>query len=64
MEHSPAWYAESSLASQEIPCILWSLKVHYYIHKSLPLAPVLSQHSISKYLKYWNATEMRTIQEQ
>jgi len=31
MEQSPSWEANMSLAGQEIPNILWNLKVHYCI---------------------------------
>jgi len=41
MEQSPFSEANSHLASQEIPCLLWNLKVHYCVHKRPPLAPIL-----------------------
>jgi hypothetical protein len=46
------WYS----AMQQIPCILWKLKVHYRIHKCLPPVPILNQlnpdhASISLFLK-------------
>ena len=32
-EQSRSWEANRFSDSQEIPCILWNLKVHYHIHK-------------------------------
>ena len=42
MEQSPSWDANWFSVSQ-IPCIVWNLKVHYYIHKHSSPIPILSQ---------------------
>jgi hypothetical protein len=54
MEQSPSREPNSHSSSQEIPCFLWNLKVHYHIHKSLLLVPVLSQmHPVHIFLSYF-----------
>jgi hypothetical protein len=54
MEPSPSWAAANYAATQELHSILWNPTVHYCVHNSTPLAPILSQidpaHTISFYL--------------
>jgi hypothetical protein len=43
MQQSPSGGNDGHSGDQEIPHLLWNLKVHYCVHKSLSLEPILTQ---------------------
>jgi hypothetical protein len=43
VEYDPYWEGSSCSNSQEILCLLRNPRLHYHVHNSLPLVPILSQ---------------------
>ena len=43
MEQGPSWEASYFAAGQEIPRVLWNLKIPHRTHKRPPPVPILSQ---------------------
>jgi hypothetical protein len=54
MKLNPSLQAASYAANQELPNNLWNAQIHYHVHRSPSLVPIMNQinpaHTIPSYL--------------
>jgi hypothetical protein len=62
MEKSHSGEADSRLANQEIPHLLWKPKVHYCVRKRSLLDSTLNQmHEVHTFIRYYFTTRFNII---
>ena len=51
MDWSHSSESNNSLRSEEMLHVMWNLKVHYCVHRILPLVPVLNQTDLQIFIQ-------------